>query len=165
MGARSSPAQVEGFLNELRARARAAPEAIALLSPGQDSITYRELLLLSCCSVSCWLVTPKRSSLRWYSRRVLRRWRRSSWDSEPSVSRWLNRSATTWRVFRQAATVETLRFRSEMKARTSLYRRPRKARRLPCRCRPASLLSRRSARLLRGTRQPACQPPARCPRR
>jgi acyl-CoA synthetase (AMP-forming)/AMP-acid ligase II/thioesterase domain-containing protein/acyl carrier protein len=45
MGTRSSPAQVEGFLDELRARASVAPDSVALLSPGQDPITYRELLV------------------------------------------------------------------------------------------------------------------------
>ncbi|MGO9243092.1 MAG: AMP-binding protein [Bryobacteraceae bacterium] len=44
MAAQGSPVQVEGFLDELQARARMAPDSIALLAPGQPAIGYRELL-------------------------------------------------------------------------------------------------------------------------
>jgi acyl-CoA synthetase (AMP-forming)/AMP-acid ligase II/thioesterase domain-containing protein/acyl carrier protein len=45
MAAQGSPVQVEGFLDELRARAAEAPDSIALLAPGQKPIAYRELVV------------------------------------------------------------------------------------------------------------------------
>ena len=41
---REVSSQVEGFLDELRARASMAPDSIALLAPAQHAIGYRELL-------------------------------------------------------------------------------------------------------------------------